>query len=78
MVVVREECLGANNYLLAGKKLAIRSADSIFIRTIINKLLVYISAYAHIFLSERRRLVDNRGRVLLVLRNQLCLYHRGN
>ena len=76
MVVVREECLGANNYLLAGKKLAIPSAASIFIRTIMNKLLVYISAYAHIFLSERRRLVDNRGRVLLVLRNQLCLYRR--
>ena len=78
MDVVYEECLGTNSYLLAGKKLAIRSADSIFIRTIINKLFVYISAYAHIFLSERRRLVDDRGGVLLVFRNQLCLYHRGN
>ena len=78
MVVVYEECLGTNNYLLAGKKLAIRSADSIFIRTIINKLFFYISAYAHIFLSERRRLVDDQGIVLLVFRNQLCLYHRGN
>lgn len=60
MVIVYEECLGANNYLLAGKELAIRSANPMLIRTTMNKLLVYISAYAHIFLSDCERLVDDR------------------